>query len=211
MTRSSEVHPLVSTPSHRGTCALRQFSGSSWGFGWKLNAIANRVDIKDMRALSVRQPWAELILRGIKTVEYRSKPTRIIGERFWIYASCSRGETGRVGEGARGGSGKTNFVSPSPTLPLAPSPFPLRSDNLNAQTPPGWMIELADMLKLFSHDLLAELPRGVIVGSAVIERVTPPEAADPHGMYRWHLAGVERVRSFRKPRGHPQPVWFEPF
>jgi predicted transcriptional regulator len=26
-----------------------------------------------MRALSIRQPYAELILRGIKTVEYRSR------------------------------------------------------------------------------------------------------------------------------------------
>ncbi len=33
-----------------------------------------------MRALSIRQPYAELILRGIKTIEYRSRPTRIIGE-----------------------------------------------------------------------------------------------------------------------------------
>ena len=39
-----------------------------------------------MRALSIRQPWAELILRGVKTVEYRSRPTRVIGERFHIYA-----------------------------------------------------------------------------------------------------------------------------
>lgn len=28
-----------------------------------------------MRALSIRQPWAELILRGVKTVEYRSRRT----------------------------------------------------------------------------------------------------------------------------------------
>src|SRR4029078_7065121 len=42
-----------------------------------------------MRALSPRQPFAELILRGIKTIEYRSRPTRIIGERFYIYASKS--------------------------------------------------------------------------------------------------------------------------
>src|SRR5688572_5893099 len=40
-----------------------------------------------MLALSIRQPYAELILRGIKTVEYRSRPTRIIGRRFHIYAS----------------------------------------------------------------------------------------------------------------------------
>ena len=40
-----------------------------------------------MRALSIRQPYAELILRGIKRIEYRSRPTKIIGERFYIYAS----------------------------------------------------------------------------------------------------------------------------
>jgi hypothetical protein len=28
-----------------------------------------------------------MILRGEKTVEYRSRPTKIIGERFYIYAS----------------------------------------------------------------------------------------------------------------------------
>jgi len=40
-----------------------------------------------MRALSIRQPYAEMILRGEKTIEYRSRPTKIIGERFYIYAS----------------------------------------------------------------------------------------------------------------------------
>ena len=40
-----------------------------------------------MRALSIRQPYAEQILRGVKTIEYRSRPTRIIGERFYIYAA----------------------------------------------------------------------------------------------------------------------------
>ena len=39
-----------------------------------------------MRALSIRQPYAELILRGIKTVELRSINTTILGERFYIYA-----------------------------------------------------------------------------------------------------------------------------
>ena len=33
---------------------------------------------------------AELILRGIKPIEYRTRPTTIIGERFYIYASSSR-------------------------------------------------------------------------------------------------------------------------
>jgi len=34
-----------------------------------------------MRALSIRQPYAELILRGIKPIEFRSGPTRIIDHR----------------------------------------------------------------------------------------------------------------------------------
>ena len=44
-----------------------------------------------MRALSIRQPYAELILRGEKTIEYRSRPTRLIGERFYIYAAKKPG------------------------------------------------------------------------------------------------------------------------
>ena len=38
-----------------------------------------------MRALSIRQPYAELILRGIKKIEYRRRPTSRIGEPFYIY------------------------------------------------------------------------------------------------------------------------------
>jgi hypothetical protein len=30
-------------------------------------------------------------------------------------------------------------------------------------------------------------------------------------VYAWHLAGVERAKKLRKPKGHPQPVWFKPF
>lgn len=40
-------------------------------------------------ALSVRQPHAEAILAGIKTIEYRSRPTKIRG-RILIYASKTR-------------------------------------------------------------------------------------------------------------------------
>ena len=39
-----------------------------------------------LRALSVRQPWVELILRGSKKAEYRSRPTNI-RERVFLYAS----------------------------------------------------------------------------------------------------------------------------
>jgi len=43
-----------------------------------------------MRALSIRQPYAELILRGSKPIEFRSRPTRIMRERFHIYARNQR-------------------------------------------------------------------------------------------------------------------------
>ena len=48
-----------------------------------------------MRALSIRQPYAELILRGIKTIEYRSRRTRIIGERFAAVMSALPSATAR--------------------------------------------------------------------------------------------------------------------
>jgi hypothetical protein len=40
-------------------------------------------------ALSVRQPWAELIMRGLKPIEERSRPTHVRG-RIYIYASLGR-------------------------------------------------------------------------------------------------------------------------
>jgi hypothetical protein len=104
-----------------------------------------------MRALSIRQPFAELILRGIKTCEYRSRPTRIVGERFWIYA-------------AKGGN------RPVDPRSKGDRPTVVTSDNLSIDVPPPWMLELATALRLWGTG--AELPRGVIVGSATIERVT---------------------------------------
>ena len=38
------------------------------------------------KAISIRQPWVEQILRGTKRKEYRSVPTRI-RERVYLYAS----------------------------------------------------------------------------------------------------------------------------
>ncbi len=43
------------------------------------------------RALSIRQPWAELIMRGIKTIEVRSQPTNVRA-RVYIYASEGRAQ-----------------------------------------------------------------------------------------------------------------------
>jgi hypothetical protein len=46
--------------------------------------------MKSMRALSIRQPYAEQILLGKKKFEYRSRPTNI-RERVFIYASLTPG------------------------------------------------------------------------------------------------------------------------
>ena len=40
----------------------------------------------DMPALGIRQPWAELILRGVKTIEVRSQNTQVRGP-IYVYAS----------------------------------------------------------------------------------------------------------------------------
>jgi len=42
------------------------------------------------RALSIRQPYVELILRGKKRQEYRSRPTNIRG-RVYLYAGLKPG------------------------------------------------------------------------------------------------------------------------
>jgi hypothetical protein len=41
---------------------------------------------RDMIALGIRQPWAELILRGVKTIEVRSQDTAQRGP-IYVYAS----------------------------------------------------------------------------------------------------------------------------
>jgi hypothetical protein len=42
-----------------------------------------------MRALSLRQPWADLVILGQKTIEVRSRRTKI-RERVYIYAARNR-------------------------------------------------------------------------------------------------------------------------
>lgn len=41
---------------------------------------------RDRIALGIRQPWVELILRGVKTLEIRTQPTRVRGA-IYVYAS----------------------------------------------------------------------------------------------------------------------------
>ena len=97
-----------------------------------------------MRALSIRQPYAELILRGtcgqqIKPIEFRSRPTKRIGERFYIYASQQWAEGKLFLEGCRSKSGVA-----------------IVGDNIEVPTegPQPWMLELAKML------ILKDLPTG---------------------------------------------------
>ena len=112
-----------------------------------------------MLALSIRQPYAEEILRGMKVVEYRSGRTWVIGRRFYIYAS----RTAARGEDI---AGRFAWLGEEP----------------------------------------GGLPVGQLVGTAVICRCT-----GERGSFEWHLSAVRRLKRPRKPRKHPQPVWFEPF
>lgn len=47
---------------------------------------------KSLPALGIRQPWAELIMRGIKTIELRSSQTKIRGP-IYVYASKKLAKT----------------------------------------------------------------------------------------------------------------------
>jgi len=124
-------------------------------------------DKKGMRALSIRQPYAELILRGtcgeqIKPIEFRSRPTKIIGERFYIYASRQWAAGKLFLEGCRKPEVRDQGSEVRKRDLLTADLRHLTSDNLSAGTPPDWMLELAKML------ILKDLPTGVIVGTAVI-------------------------------------------
>jgi hypothetical protein len=143
-----------------------------------------------MRALSIRQPYAELILRGIKTAEFRSRRTNILDERFYLYAAkgpARRRSVDAVGEGMRIWSDD-----------LA---VPGRAPGTSPPAPPDWMIELAKEL------ILGKLPTGLIVGTA---RISACRVHDDK-LFAWQLADVERLEKPIKPGRHPQPMWFHPF
>jgi hypothetical protein len=107
---------------------------------------------------AIRQPFAPDDLAGDEDggwleLSWHSRPTRIIGERFWIYASQSSGSGGQ-------GSGRKAW-----SLELAMAG--------GEDAVPPWMPELERGLILRGPDD-GELPMGVIVGSAVIERAGEP-------------------------------------
>jgi hypothetical protein len=57
----------------------------SSGEEWKAAPAAH----EKLRALSIRQPWAEQVMRGDKLCDIRSRPTNFRG-RIYIYASLGR-------------------------------------------------------------------------------------------------------------------------
>lgn len=98
-----------------------------------------------MLALSIRQPYVELILRGMKTVEFRSRATRVVGKRFYLYAARPKTRDERLDAraiAALGPDGKP----PARTAAKTPAVTPASP----AKT----------------------LPDGVIVGTAVVTAVT---------------------------------------
>ena len=100
--------------------------------------------------------------------------------RFYIYVSKGRGARGK-GQGIW----SRDLAVPGERLP-------------------EWMIELADQVKMIEAELLTAgplLPTGVIVGSAVIQNVTPGDQ-----VYEWHLSDVRRLPRPRKPTRQPQPA-----
>ena len=79
------VVEAVAVPNARGIGRVVTVRAATAGRGVQgRNVMANQ-KIQN-RALSVRQPYAEQIMRGTKKTEYRSKPTNIRG-RIFIYAS----------------------------------------------------------------------------------------------------------------------------
>jgi hypothetical protein len=135
-----------------------------------------------MRALSIRQPYAEMILRGEKTIEYRSRPTKLIGEQFYIYAA-------KKWAGVQVPRSEVRPQKSEETGPMTSDLCPLTS-------PP---------------ESFPEFPTGVIVGTATITHceLAPPNGHQP--TYCWHLSDVQRIKTPRRPTRQPQPVWFKPF
>jgi hypothetical protein len=128
---------------------------------------------RELIALGIRQPWAELILRGIKTIEVRSSHTRVRGP-IYLYSSKK----------------------------LADIPAARRA--------------------IAEHEIdLAELPRGVLVGTIDIVDSRKCRPADtmaacvPHevlkGRFGWHLANPQRLATPLGVRFLPYGVWFYPF
>ena len=100
-------------------------------------------------------------MRGVKKIEYRSRPTKI-RERIYIYAAKGRFAPEREAE------------------------------------------MMADYkIKDVACD---KLPRGVLIG--IVELF---DCTGDGGEYEWHVRKPKRLKKPLKPKGRPQPAWFNPF
>jgi hypothetical protein len=81
------VFPLTAAQAERLLARIRGVNPALHDFSWQGGTSAP----DPTRALSVRQPWAELILRGQKTIEVRSRLTNI-RDRVHIYASLGEAD-----------------------------------------------------------------------------------------------------------------------
>jgi hypothetical protein len=151
-----------------------------------------------MRALSIRQPYAEMIsprrvacgdLRGVKTIEYRSRPTRIIGQRFYIYA-------------ARKWAGATHNGHDASTL------TPALSLQREREFPTGVIVGTATISKCCKREVRDQQSAVSHKGAHHLPSDICPQTS---ARYEWHLSKVKRLPKPRKPRNMPQPVWFRPF
>jgi hypothetical protein len=117
-----------------------------------------------VRALSIRQPYAELILRGIKRIEYRSRPTKIIGERFYIYAA-------RKWAGVR-----------------------IKMSEVRDQISDGADAALSLTSDLCPRGLTSGLPTGVIVGTAIITECRRAPEADHYEWHLSDVKRLDKPR-----------------
>jgi len=160
-----------------------------------------------MRALSIRQPYAELILRGIKPIEFRSRPTKRIGERFYIYASQQWAEGKLFLEGCRVEPQIPSSKSQSNPNDQIPNPklhVPVIGDNIEVPTegPQPWML-IAEAARgetrvppvVFvlenshgrdAHDTFSKLSNGGWVRPPVMLHWRPAT------LYRWHRSQDQR-------------------
>jgi hypothetical protein len=113
---------------------------------------------------------------GIKAIKYRSRPTAVIGQRFYIYAT-RQSAAGKLFLARYrkpeirnpNSCGEQSESNPNDQIRMTNWSTDL---SMPGSGPEAWMLELAEML------ILKDLPTGVIVGTAKIERCERVEIGD---------------------------------
>ncbi|QDV18501.1 ASCH domain protein [Gimesia panareensis] len=123
---------------------------------------------KSLPALGIRQPWAELIMRGIKTIELRSSQTKIRGP-IYVYASKTLAKTPHAIQAAEDAEIETDTLPTGVligTVEIVDS-FPATAEHVDASGVPaallkgkfGW--KLANPRRIRSPLVPEYLPYGV--------------------------------------------------